>query len=129
MEYGEFIDRVQERAGLTSRAAAERITRATLGTLGERLYRTAREDLAAMLPAELKEYMGSQVDPQTTRSDVDRFRVENFYLRVAGRADINRTEAVDQAQAVMSVLREAVTPAKWEDIRSDLPAGYEELFG
>ncbi len=128
MQFNEFIDRVQERADLTSRSAAERITQATLGTLGERLYRTQRDNLAAMLPDELKAFLASEADPQATRSDVDRFSLDNFYLRVAGRAEINRIKAVEQAQAVMAVLRDAITSSKWQDVQSSLPDEYGALF-
>jgi uncharacterized protein (DUF2267 family) len=47
MQYEEFIQRVQERADLGSREEAVRATEAVLGTLGERLYRTERDDVAA----------------------------------------------------------------------------------
>ena len=43
MQFDEFIDHVQERAGLNSREDAEAITRAVLETLGERLERKVRE--------------------------------------------------------------------------------------
>ena len=129
MQYDEFVDQVQESAGLASRGAAERVTRATLGTLGERLYRTQRDNLAAMLPDELKEALAGEVEARATRGDVDRFPLDNFYVRVAGRAEISRTEAIDQSRAVMSVLREAITPSKWEDVRSSLPDEYDLLFG
>lgn len=127
MQYDEFVDRVQEQTALPSRGATERIIEATLETLGERLYRTQRENLAAMLPDELKEYI-KQAEPQATRMDVNRFPLDNFYLRVAGRAEINRTEAAEQAHAVMMVLREAVTLAKWDDLRSNLPEEYDALL-
>lgn len=127
MQYDEFVERVQEQTALPSRGATERVIAATLETLGERLYRTQRENLAAMLPDQLKEYIG-RAEPKATRVDVNRFPLDNFYLRVAGRAEINRTEATEQTHAVMMVLREAVTPAKWDDLRSNLPEEYDALL-
>ncbi len=51
MKYDEFISQVQRRANLASREEAERATRATLETLGERLAGGEAKDLAAQLPS------------------------------------------------------------------------------
>jgi uncharacterized protein (DUF2267 family) len=128
MRYDEFISRVQERAGL-ARDEAVRSTEATLATLGERLYRTERENLAAQLPDELKEDLFKEVDSEVTRRDVDRFSLEEFYIRVSARAEIGYPDAVKRAQAVIAVLREAVSAGEIEDVLSKLPDEYGELFG
>jgi uncharacterized protein (DUF2267 family) len=128
MRYDEFITRVRERAGL-GRDEAVRSTEATLATLGERLYRTERENLAAQLPNELKEDLFKQVDSEVTWRDVDRFSLEEFYIRVSARAEVGYPDAVKQAQAVVAVLREAVSAGEIEDVLAELPEEYGELFG
>ena len=55
MQYQEFIERVQQRAGLPSFAAAEAATRATLTTLGEYLTGGEGLNLASQLPQGLAE--------------------------------------------------------------------------
>jgi uncharacterized protein (DUF2267 family) len=129
MRYHEFINRVQERTDLGSRDEAARATEATLATLGERLYRTERENLAAQLPDELKEDLFKRVDSEVIRRDVDRFSLEEFYIRVSARAEVGYPDAVKRAQAVIAVLQEAVSAGEIEDVLSKLPDEYGELFG
>ncbi len=121
MRYEEFIDRVAGHVVVGSREEAERVTRATLETLGERLGREERDDLASQLPHELKEYL-------LARPHSDRFLLDEFYNRVSARADIRHVHGVREAQAVMAVLREAISPGEWEDLLSKLPDDYREAF-
>jgi uncharacterized protein (DUF2267 family) len=60
----EFITEVQARAGLSTRADAERVTRATLEVLGERLPDSVVGPAAAALP----ERLGEQLWGRGTRS-------------------------------------------------------------
>ncbi|MEW5804308.1 MAG: DUF2267 domain-containing protein [bacterium] len=122
MQYHEFIDRVQKLAGLESADKAVKATEATLETLGERLYRTERDELAAQLPKELKECL-------FRRQDTERFLLEDFYKRVSARADVHYHRAVELAQAVAAVLRGAVSQGELSDILAGLDAEYGELFG
>lgn len=121
MEYAEFIRQVQDRAGLAGREAAARVARATLETLGERIDKEERDDLAAQLPAELKE-------PLSARNANGSFNVEEFFKRVSARADIGYPEAVAQSQAVVSVMEKAVSAGEIEDLCDQLPDEYAELF-
>ncbi len=128
MQYDEFIHRVQENAGLATQAEAVQLTKAVLGTLGERLYRTERDDLAAQLPKGLKEFLFAEQDPENIRQEVRRFSLEEFYNRVSARAEIGRPDAVKQAQAVMAVLQEAVSAGEVADVMAELPDEFGELF-
>lgn len=128
MQYEEFIRQVQEGASLASREEAVRATEAVLGTLGERLYRTERNDVAAQLPKELAQFLLKFVDGATTRRQVPRFALKEFYIRVRGRADVTFQEAVDRSRAVVSVLREAISAGQWRDMRASLPDGYGDLL-
>jgi uncharacterized protein (DUF2267 family) len=129
MQYDEFINRVQERAELDSRDAAVEIIKATLGTLGERLYRTEREDLAAQLPDEMKPYFSRETSARTSRDRVEPYGLEDFYVRVSARTeDLTVAQAIPKARAVMQVLRSAVSAGSWQSLEDLLPAEYDELL-
>jgi len=121
MDYDTFLQRVQEVAGLAARDDAERIARVVLGTLSERLYRTERGDLASQLPGELRSLMEAH-------TDTDRYDLQEFYRRVALRADVSLADGEAYARAVGAVLREAVTPGQIEKVLGTLPEDYVALF-
>jgi uncharacterized protein (DUF2267 family) len=129
MRYHEFINRVQDEARFGSKQEAVQATQATLATLGERLYRTDRDDLAAQLPKPLKEYLYEYVDAGSTRQDAQHFSLEEFYNRVGARSRIRYASAVKEAQAVVEILKEAVSPGMLEEVLSSLPDEFTELFG
>lgn len=129
MRYDEFIDRVQEGAELDSRQSAVDITKATLGTLGERLYRTEREDLAAQLPDELKSYFTLETTARQSRESLEPYGLEDFYIRVSARADdLTVVQVIPQAQAVIQVLRSAISDGSWQSLKASLPPEYDELL-
>ena len=121
MQYDEFITRVQEEAELEDRAEAEAITEATLETLSERLTRMERRNVIAELPDELKEFLWK-------REETTRFLLDEFYNRVAARADLRAPEAVHRSQAVMTVLMEAISAGQINAVLKELPEEFEELF-
>lgn len=122
MDYDTFLQRVQQVAGLATREEAERITRVAFGTLSERLNRTERGDLASQLPGELRSVMEAH-------TGTDRYDLQEFYRRVALRADASLADGEAYARAVTAVLREAVTPGQIEEVLATLPEDYVELFG
>jgi uncharacterized protein (DUF2267 family) len=121
MQADEFVRRVQVQAKIATGDAALKVIEASLETLGERIRRDVRQDLAAQLPDQLKAYLNK-------RQETTRFDLEEFYNRVAGRSDLGLPAAVLQSQAVIDVLQQAVSPGQLQDIRRQLPAEYEELF-
>jgi uncharacterized protein (DUF2267 family) len=128
MDYDEFITLVQEKAGLAERGTAERAAQVTLATLGERIYRTEREHLAAQLPKELQVHLFTYASGETTRRDTDRYHLEEFYNRLTARAGIGYPHAIRQAQAVFAALQAAVTPPVLEQIFAQLPNEYKNLL-
>jgi uncharacterized protein (DUF2267 family) len=122
MEYIQFIQKVQEYAALDDVDSAAKVIQATLQTLSERLPRTHRRHLEAQLPGELKQYL-----PKHRKMEY--LLLEEFYQRIADRADLGYQNAVKYAQAVARVLREAVAPGELDDILSGFPNEYRELFG
>jgi uncharacterized protein (DUF2267 family) len=128
MQYDEFIRRVQKNAKLDSPEEAKELTEVVLGTLGERLYRTERNDLAAQLPKEMKGFLFSQQEPEQTRQEVRRFSLEEFYNRVRARTKVGYPAAVAQTQAVMQVFQEAISAGERGDALATLPEEFKELL-
>lgn len=121
MQTDEFMSQVQERAQLGTGEEALRIVRATLATLGERLPRDERRDLAAQLPVQLNGYV-------LEYQDTARFPLEEFYNRVAARSDLGAPAAIEQASVVVQVLQEAITDGQLEEICAPLDEEYDTLF-
>jgi len=129
MEYDAFIGRVQERAELNSPDEAAAAVKATLGTLGEMLSPKERHDLAAQLTKGLKECLTLWMErPPRERAHPHRFTLEEFYHRVAARSDVRYPAAIRHSQAVIRVLKEAVSEGELQDILRELPDEYEELL-
>jgi uncharacterized protein (DUF2267 family) len=124
MQYEEFIERVQQRGGLTSFAEAEVATQATLATLGEYLTEGEGPDLAAQLPQGLGEQLQQQ-PPE--RSKI--FSYNDFIQLVGDNEGVGFEKAEDHARAVVGVLEEAVTEGEMEDVRRQFPSEFDPLFG
>ena len=122
MQFEEFIRAVQERARLDSRDEAIAITQAVLETLGERLDRKVRNGVEAQLPNELKEFLLAR------KENADRYDLEEFYTRVAARADLKSQAARERTAQVFSVLRESIAGGELEDMMESLPGEYGRLF-
>ena len=120
MKYDEFVGIVQDRARLASRGEAVRAIRASLETLGERLYGGEAEDLAAQLPQEISLYL--------KRAETGhKYSLDEFINRVAQKEKVDKPDALFHIRAVMSVLIEAVTPAEMLDVLAQLPEEYSKL--
>src|SRR5947209_16801858 len=103
MKHDEFIGRVQHYARLASRGDAERTTRATLETLGERLAGGEPKDLASQLPPEIGLHL------LRCGGMGERFSLDEFYSRVSVREGEDLPTAAFHARAVIRVLSEAVS--------------------
>jgi uncharacterized protein (DUF2267 family) len=120
VQFEEFIQEVADRAG-TSREEAESLVRATLRTLAERLSGGEAEDLRAQLPRRL------QADLIPPQEEAQGFGVEEFVQKVAARTGIDETDAGPGVVAVLSVIRDAVTPGEFDDVLAQLGREYAEL--
>jgi uncharacterized protein (DUF2267 family) len=121
MHYATFLSTVEQVGGLT-RAEAERAIEATLRTLAERITRGEAEDIAAMLPKELRPLLTA------TREEAERFGLDEFYRRVAAREATDRRVAAAHARAVFVALGVAVAPGELRDMAAQLPNEYEPLL-
>jgi uncharacterized protein (DUF2267 family) len=122
MDYQTFTRTAAERAGMPE-PTAERVEHATLRTLADRISGGEAKDLAAQLPGPLKE------DLEKPREEAESFDVDEFVRRVAERGHVAPEEARTGAVAVLTTVREAVTPGEFDDVLSQLPQEYRELVG
>ncbi|MCF6158264.1 MAG: DUF2267 domain-containing protein [wastewater metagenome] len=123
MNYDEFIGQVQSRARLATQSEAIKATRATLETLGERLFGNEAEHLASQLPTEIKTYL-------TQATNKESFDLNEFFQRVLKKegGSVELPDAVHHARAVIAVLCDAVSAGEINDALAQLPAEYDDLF-
>jgi uncharacterized protein (DUF2267 family) len=123
LRYDEFLGYVQHRAGLSSRAEAERATRATLETLAERLVGGEAHDLAAQLPPELAHSL------QLSDAGIGaKLTLDEFFELLSEREGADLEDSTLQARVVIGVLTEAVSQGEIKDVRVQLPAAFAQLF-
>jgi uncharacterized protein (DUF2267 family) len=122
MDYETFTRTAAQRAGMPE-GTVERVERATLQTLADRITGGEAQDLASQLPAPLQDSL------QPPQDDAEAFGVEEFLRRVAERGEVGRDEARSGAAAVLTTVREAVSAGEFEDVLSQLPQEYRELVG
>jgi uncharacterized protein (DUF2267 family) len=121
VKYGDFVDRVAERAGLSDRAEAERTVVAVLQELCDRITGDEAWDLLAQLPAQLKEAV--IISPAAVPLTAD-----EFVERVARELELSPEEAPNRVRAVFGTLREAVSWGELEDVLAQLDPEYADLL-
>jgi uncharacterized protein (DUF2267 family) len=121
MTYDEFLDAVEERAGVADHTEADRTAVVVLQALADRLIGGEADDLLAQLPEPLKSavVVTDEADPMTPDEFVD---------RVARELQLPHEEARERVRAVFATLREAVTPGEFEDVLSQLDRKYADLI-
>jgi uncharacterized protein (DUF2267 family) len=122
VEYKEFVHAVTGRTALSRQEAAD-LTRATLEALAERLSDGEATQLALQLPDGLAEY----VRPQK-RKQAERFGLHEFVRKVSQHTGLTVEETTLGARAVLTTLREAVSPDEFDDVMSQLPRGFSDLL-
>ena len=120
MDHDEFLT-IVEQAARAGGDAAERATRATLQTLGERLDRGEARDLAGQLPPELSPWIA-------TMTAAEGFDIDEFLRRVADREEVDVATAERHARAVFAALGRAVSPRELADMEAELPRDFAPLF-
>ncbi|KUJ67724.1 hypothetical protein ACZ90_25670 [Streptomyces albus subsp. albus] len=136
MRYEELTGQVQARAQLPDRQSAERVVRATLETLAERVPDGLAGHLAAQLPTEAAEPMrrvaasheGSADERAFRRAHGERFDLTGFAGRVAWRAGTTEDIALRDAAALFEVLDSAVSPELMERLYAALPRDIRQLL-
>jgi uncharacterized protein (DUF2267 family) len=114
-----FIELVAEYARI-GYDAAQRATRATLETLGERIDRGEAQQIADRLPPEIAPWIA-------TSGPAERFDVDEFLRRVAEREGVDIDEAERHVHAVFDVLR-FVIEDEFDDMVAELPKDFAPLL-
>jgi uncharacterized protein (DUF2267 family) len=120
MKYEEIIALVSERTGLYGGEAVA-LTRATLTTLAERISGGEARDLAAQLPGPLQDSL------LPTEEEAEGFSFDEFVDRVSERSGLDPAVAETGVVAVMTTLRDAVTPSEFDNVLSQLPRDFQRL--
>jgi uncharacterized protein (DUF2267 family) len=128
MQHDAFIGQVQARARLDSRGSAERVTRASLETLGERVPSTVAEKAAAQLPHEIGEHLRRVAHAPGEPFTGERMTQADFFTRVAERAGTSDPKAIHEARCVIEVADEATNGALGTDVRPSLDAELESVL-
>jgi uncharacterized protein (DUF2267 family) len=118
--YDGFLDVVAAHS-VDGREVAERATRATLQTLGERIDREEARQVAAQLPAELAPWIA-------TTTPAEGFDADEFIRRVAQRAGVDAAVARRHVVAVFDALAQAISDDEWHDVTSELPSSFAPLL-
>lgn len=123
MKTYEFLAEVRDRGGYADQQEAESVTREVLSVLGKRLGAEESRQLAAQLPAELK-------DAVIAEDRASSAGVQEFIDLVQSTRGAPSPEAArEDATAVLATVATAVTGGELNNIITRLPAGYAELFG
>jgi len=117
----ELLAAVAARRG-TDDATADRVLRATLATLSERITRGEAKTLCTQLPPAFRTAL-TGVD-----AHAEPFGLDEFTTRVGAREDATPEQALGDARAVMATLDEIVDETTMAYVRSQLGEGYGPLF-
>nr|WP_240948288.1 DUF2267 domain-containing protein [Planosporangium mesophilum] len=101
---------------------AERLTRAVLRTLAERIDSGEADDLAGYLPEQVRGYLVKD------RISAEGFTLPEFVRRVQLRAEVDPVRAENAVRAVLSVLHDAVEEAEWAELMAQLSLDFRGLF-
>lgn len=131
MRADEFVKKVSERAGIADREQAKRATEAVLETLRARISHRSGDNVAAQLPADLKQMWESGTLEHLFRSmtGVERMDLGAFLARVAAiarLADIRQAETV--TRAVFITMREQITEGAQKTVESELPDDIRQFW-
>ncbi|MDR7299975.1 DUF2267 domain-containing protein [Haloactinomyces albus] len=118
-----FLDRVAERAGLSTRQEADRLARATMSALSERITAGQINDLSPGLPPEL----GTELAGHTGQAVA--FDKSTFLDRISGEIEtVDLDEAERQIRVVFAVLREWVPDEEIDDTLGQLSPELADMF-
>lgn len=118
-----FLQRVQEHASLSSTVDAERVARATVSTLAERITAGQIQDLGADLPDELRTELSQR------SGQAEAFDKGAFLDRVSGEIDsVDIDEVENEVRAVLRVLREWAPEGQIDDTLAQLPQDLARMF-
>lgn len=126
MQYNEFIHEAKDKLGVSSEGEVLTVTRAFLHTLTEHLAGKAAENLGAQLPAPLLDII-LELSPEE-RNQGERFKLTEFYERVADKAGVDVETGKQYTHAFMSVFNRMITVGELNKVEKTLSDDYAPLF-
>ncbi len=126
MQYPEFIHEAKAALSVQSEGDVIDITRAFLHTLTAHLAGNAADNLGAQLPAPLLDII-REVSPED-RDQGERFKLTEFYQRVADKLGVDAATGERYTQQFMSVFKSMVTEGELHKLKITLSDDYAPLF-
>jgi uncharacterized protein (DUF2267 family) len=119
VEYKELVQAVATCTGFSRQEAAD-LTRATLEALSDRLSSGEVIHLVLELPEQLKESLRA-------RHRADDFGLKEFVERVSRHTGLTVRETRQGVRAVLTTLRDAISPEEFDHVMSQLGNEYQEI--
>lgn len=126
MQYNEFIHEAKATLNVASEGEVMTVARAFLHTLTEHLAGNAADNLSAQLPAPLHDVI-HEISPED-RDQGQRFKLTEFYQRVADKAGVDAETGQRYTHAFMPVFGRMITKGEFEKIEKTLSDDYAPLF-
>lgn len=126
MQYNEFLHAAKDQLNVETQEEVLTISRAFLHTLTDHMAGNAADKLAAQLPAPLADII-KEIGPED-RDQGQRFKLTEFYERVADRAGVDERTSRLYTHQFMKLLGQMVTEGEIHKLRITLSDDYAPLF-
>ncbi len=126
MQFPEFVHAAKQAFGVSTQDEVLNISRAFLHTLTDHMAGNAADNFGAQLPAPLLDII-REIGPES-RDQGQRFKLTEFYERVADRAGVDEETAKRYTHQFVQLLGQMVTGAELQKIAGTLSDDYAPLF-
>lgn len=126
MQYPEFVHEVKQKIGVQTEQEVLDVTRAFLHTLTKHLAGNAADNLGAQLPAPLLDII-REISPEE-RDQGERFKLTEFYERVADQIGVDEEAGKRYTQQFMQVFGSMITEGELHKLKVTLSEDYAPLF-
>ncbi|WP_423822568.1 DUF2267 domain-containing protein [Salinisphaera sp. SPP-AMP-43] len=126
MQTEEFVREVADIAGLSDQDTAAAISRATVETICAYLPAEQARDLAAQLPSELTR--AAEAGIQQNIDAPAKITLDEFFQRVATRAEVDRDSVEPASRAAATVFKRALSRGESTDVVMDAPPELDALL-
>jgi uncharacterized protein (DUF2267 family) len=126
MQYPEFIHEAKAKLGVSTESEVLNVTRAFLHTLTQHLAGNAADNMGAQLPGPLLDII--REIPADERNQGERFKLTEFYDRVADQLGVEAERGKALTHQFMSIFSRMVTAGELHKIQITLSDDYAPLF-
>jgi uncharacterized protein (DUF2267 family) len=126
MQFPEFVHAAKEAFGVSTQDEVLNISRAFLHTLTDHLAGNAADNFGAQLPGPLLDII-REISPED-RDQGQRFKLTEFYERVADRAGVDEETGKRYTQQFVKLLSQMITVGELQKIAHILSDDYAPLF-